>query len=192
MIDYIKGKLQHITGQKAIIEVGGIGYGIFISTDFFQNAPPSGSEIKIYLSTVIREDSQRSYGFLSEKQRELFEMFLNVSGVGPKTALAIVGHVTEDDLPRIIFENDANRLSKIQGVGKKTAEKICLELKDKWKGEPLSAMKFASSSVGTDAIAALVHLGYPYLRAEKAVKKVLDASQGCSADILITESLKII
>jgi Holliday junction DNA helicase RuvA len=192
MIDYIKGKLQHITAQKAIVEVGGIGYGIYIPSDFFQHAPQSGSEVKIFISTIIREDSHRSYGFLSEKQRELFEMFLNVSGVGPKTALAIVGHITEDDLPRIIFENDATRLSKIQGVGKKTAEKICLELKDKWKGDSLSSLKFATSNVGTDAIAALVHLGYPYLRAEKAVKKILDSSQGCSADILITESLKII
>ena len=192
MIDYIKGKLQLITMQKAIIEANGIGYGIFISSDFFQHAPPTGSEVKIFLSTVTREDSHRSYGLLSERQRELFEMFLNVSGVGPKTALAIVGQVTEEDLPRIILENDANRLSKIQGVGKKTAEKICLELKDKWKGDPFASMKFASSSIGTDAIAALVHLGYPYLRAEKAVKKILDSSKGCSADILITESLKII
>lgn len=182
MLEYIRGKLTSSTPEKAVVEIDGLGYRVYIPFSTYAKLPAAGQEVLLYVSTVIREDHHRRFGFISQNERDLFEEFNQISGVGPKTALALVGNIDIVDLQAAVAQKNINALCKVPGIGKKTAERLVIELKDRLK--KLSMPPAAITSIGReapaieDAIAALINLGYPLPRAQKAVKLVIDHSEG--------------
>ena len=180
MFEYIKGILTESNPSQVTIEAYGIGYLLLIPLNNYSKLPQVGEPFTIYVSTVIREDSHKNYGFLTRDQRNLFENLINISGIGPKTALALLGHMEIDDLQSAITQGSSTLLSKIPGIGKKTAERLIVEMRDKIKkldgklsSHPLSNKEGVSGVIG-DAINALIHLGYHPSQAEKAIKIALD------------------
>jgi Holliday junction DNA helicase RuvA len=185
MYEYIKGTLIESTPSKAILETQGIGYSLLVPFNNFSKFPPLGSMVTLYVSFVVREDSQKLYGFLTQHERDLFENLLNVSGVGPKTSLSLVGHMEIHDLQTAISQGNTQLICKIPGIGKKTAERLVVDLRDKIKKgmyqstetRLLSNITEEKGAV-TDAISALINLGYNSSQAQKAIKAALDKTSG--------------
>ena len=177
MLEYVKGVLVDATPNKAVIDVNGVGHGLFIPLSTYSNLPQVGEEVLLYISTVIREDSHRHFGFLSRAERDLFEMVSDVSGIGPKTALALIGHLDHADLESAITHANVTLLSKIPGIGKKTAERLIVEMRDKIHKKlkhiaPSIPVK-GKDNLNQDAMSALMNLGYNTLQAQKAVQQAL-------------------
>lgn len=172
MYEAIQGTLKDKEPLKAIVETGGVFYRIAIPLNTYARLPSSGSPLFLFLSQVVREDAHTLYGFLSKEERDLFETLINLSGIGPKTALAIIGHMEIASLQQAIVSSDIRLLSKIPGIGKKTAERLIVEMRDKvgYKAPGASPQ----TNLSADAINALIHLGYPLLHAQKAVQAVLE------------------
>ncbi|MCP5506656.1 MAG: Holliday junction branch migration protein RuvA [Chlamydiales bacterium] len=185
MFEYLKGTLVSLHPHKAVVDVGGIGYLLHTPLSTFSSMPPIGKEITFYISSVIREDSHKNFGFLTLEERDLFEKISTVSGIGPKTALALIGHLDAQALESAITTANSTLLSKIPGIGKKTAERLIVELRDKvlkgLKKSPLPStpQKGISEEDQTvnDALSALMNLGYNSLQAQQAIKKVLAESE---------------
>ena len=197
MFEFIRGKMVQSIPSKAVVDVGGVGYGIIISLKTFQKLPNLGSEVFFYVAPVIREDGHYLYGFLTLDDKKLFEQLISISGVGPKTAIGILGHVDISDFQMAVMQGNAALLSKIPGIGKKTAERLIIELKDKFNNTSSAGVALPSgiqtSSVVSDAISALTNLGYHPLDAQKAIKKVLgNHSKEPSLSELITGALRSI
>lgn len=199
MIAYIKGLLQCITPISVIVESSGIGYRIFIPLSVFSRLPAQGNSIFLYTSHVIREQSQTLYGFLNESECVFFEQLLNVSGVGPKLALSLIGHLSIHELGQAIADHNVNILCKVPGIGKKTAERLMVEMKDKI--DSLISLNPSHLAVHTqadhrsqhmnDAISALISLGYNQATAQKAIKKTLtEIPESIDLSSLITSALK--
>ena len=131
MISYVKGELAAIEEQKAIIDVGGIGYGVFMPHQALAMLPSVGNEVKLYTYLNVREDAMQLFGFLTRDDLEVFRLLIGVSGIGPKGGLNILNQMTPNDLRFAVLAGDVKAISKAQGIGKKTAEKLILELKDK-------------------------------------------------------------
>jgi len=176
MYESMKGVLVDKTPLKAVLEIGGIGYRLAIPLSTYTRLPALEKTVQLFLSQVVREDSNTLYAFLLKEERDLFEVLITISGIGPKTALAIVGHMEMGAFQRAIAAADVRLLSKIPGIGKKTAERLVIEMRDKFKGgkkdKPLS-LSGAEGIVG-DAMNALLHLGYNPLEAQKAVQAALE------------------
>jgi holliday junction DNA helicase RuvA len=183
MFEYIKGTLAQASPLKVTLETHGVGYLIFIPLNNYAKLPSIGSQLTLYISTVIREDSHKNYGFLTTDQRDLFESLIEVSGIGPKMGIALLGHMEINDLQFSIVQGNAAAICKIPGIGKKTAERLIVELRDKVKkfGERGTASHhpFASGGQGviSDAISALINLGYNPIQAQKAIKTALGKSE---------------
>ena len=197
MYEFIRGKLVGSSPLKAVIDVGGLGYSIAIGLNTYSHLPQIGEEIILYLSFVVREDSQTLYGFLTLAARDFFEKLTNVSGIGPKTALALLGHLDLIDLQMAILHGNTALLSKSPGIGKKTAERLVVEMRDKIKQDknvPVSAIDMGDKKgFLADAISALIHLGYHPIEAQKAVKKVsIESSEEIDLGKLITAALKVL
>lgn len=185
MIGSIKGKIILKTEKFVIVETSGIGYKINASPDTLSKTKKTGEEIALWIHTHVREDSLDLYGFLSHQELEFFEMLINVSGIGPKGALAILGITSIETLRKAIGTGDTSYLTKISGIGKKTAEKIVIELRDKVGEE-----KSGSSLQGElDALEALKSLGYSQNEAREALKKV---NPDLDTNKKIREALKIL
>lgn len=198
MFEYIKGSLVSINPHKAVVDVGGVGYLLQIPLSAFSAMPPIGKEITFYISSVIREDSHKNFGFLSIAERDLFEKISAVSGIGPKTALALIGHLDSQSLESAITTANSTLLSKIPGIGKKTAERLIVELRDKvlkgLKKSPLPSTPQKGLSDEdqriNDALSALMNLGYNSLQAQQAIKKALaDFKEAPELSTLIREAL---
>ncbi len=178
MFAFIQGILKEKEPHAAIIETNGIGYRISIPLNAYSQLPLLESQTFLYLSQVIREDSHTLYGFLSKEERDLFETLITISGIGPKTAVAIIGHMETQALHHAIQTSDLRILSKIPGIGKKTAERLVIELRDKLKGSSKKDKHLpatgASQGIVADAINALLNLGYNALEAQKAVKTAMN------------------
>lgn len=182
MYDYLRGTLNGLTVSKATLDVSGIGFGIFIPLNTHsQLTHKLGEIVLLHTSFVVREDSHRLFGFLEKKEKELFERLSDVSGIGPKTALSMIGHLTISELEIAIFQQDVSTLLKVPGIGKKTAERLIVELKDKKNALKILLENEAKDSHLTplmeDALSALLHLGYHESVAQKALKKVFDESK---------------
>ena len=181
MLEYIKGTLVSISPHKAVVDVGGLGYLLHIPLSAFSAMPPIGKKITFFISSVIREDSYRNFGFLSVEERDLFKKISGVTGIGPKTALALIGHLDSTALESAITTANSTLLSKIPGIGKKTAERLIVELRDKvlkgLKNSPLQTTPRKGISEEdqrvNDALSALMTLGYNSLQAQQAIKKAL-------------------
>jgi Holliday junction DNA helicase RuvA len=174
MYEYIKGKLVETSENIAVVDVNGIGYRVMIPLNIAHHLLVLQKEILFYLSFVVREDAHTLYGFLKKEERDLFEILLTLSGIGPKTALSIVGHLDIDHLQSAIASGDVFILSKIPGIGKKTAQKLIIELKDKFKFATLPTSVNIKSNSVSDALHALMNLGYGMHQAKIAIDKVLE------------------
>lgn len=198
MYAFIKGELVSVTPVKAIVEASGIGYLIFIPPNVFGKLPQLGNQVFLHTSFVVRELSQTLYGFLSEHERDLFETLMGVTGIGPKLALSIIGHLPLHDLHRAVSNGDLPKLCKVPGIGKKTAERLVIELRDKLPdveshspSELSIQLSDPKSHKIRDAMSALINLGYNSMTAQKAIKKTLgDFSEEIDLPTLITHSLK--
>lgn len=188
MIGSIRGKIVLKTEKFLIVEAGGVGYKVAVSPDTLSKASKTGEEIFLFIHTHVREDSLDLYGFLDYQELEFFEMLLNVSGIGPKGALAILGITTIDTLRRAIGSGDTSYLTKISGIGKKTAEKIVIELRDKL-ASGISENSGTSLQGELDTLEALKSLGYSQNEAREALKKV---SPDADINTKIREALKIL
>lgn len=160
--------------NQAIVETAGVGYEVVISVPTFSDLPPLGSEVALHIHTHVREDQLALYGFLRAEEKQLFEKLITVSGIGPKLAITILSGMASAELGNAIRGNDLARLTKIPGIGRKTAERLVLELRDK---VPVSAQEVAAvapafSAVQEDVLSALVNLGYQRAAAEKALASV--------------------
>ena len=193
MIAYVNGILESIEEGLAIVDVGGVGMNVFISGSTMDRMPGIGEAVKLYTYTSVKEDSFTLYGFLSRDELSLFKMLISVNGIGPKGGLSILSVMTPDDLRFAIMAGDAGTISKAPGVGKKTAERITLELRDKIKATEDDMLRSSSavtlddltgeaSSARDEAVAALVALGYNSSDAMKAVRKVLAENDSASDD----------
>jgi Holliday junction DNA helicase RuvA len=176
MFEFMKGILKDKDPQKAVVEVNSIGYKLVIPLSTYSKLPNLETPVCFYLSQVIREDSNTLFGFLDTEERNLFEKLITISGIGPKTAVAIIGHIDMNTFQRAINSNDVRLLSKIPGIGKKTAERLVIEMRDKFKGSKKDSSMILSSGVDlvSDAISALINLGYNPLIAQKALDKVFE------------------
>lgn len=183
MISYIRGELVAVEKEKVIIDVGGVGYGIFMPESAMGLLPQMGNEVKLYTYLNVREDAMQLFGFLTRDDLEIFKLLIGVSGIGPKGGLSILSKLTADDLRFAIMSGDSKAISAAPGIGKKTAEKVIIELKDKLDIEQMlnpsdsetkSAIKTDSSAneVQSEAVQALVALGYGSTESLKAVNKV--------------------
>ncbi len=187
MYDYFRGTLVEKNDHYAVVDIGGIGYKLIIPSSLCDKLPHVGQNAHLFTSWIVREMSQTLYGFFSKEERDLFELLLTVSGIGPKTALGLIGHFEPSALEDVVRKGNAAALAKAPGIGKKTAEKLLLELKNRLKISSISS--FTSHS--HDALNALMRLGYSQNSAEQAVKKAL--KEGSSEEdlaTLITAALK--
>lgn len=185
MIGSIRGKMILKTEKFLLVETGGVGYKISVSPDTLAKSKKLNDEIFLFIHSHIREDAFDLYGFLSQEELEFFEMLINVSGIGPKGALSILGITTIETLRKAISTGDTSYLTKISGIGKKTAEKIVIELRDKVG----VALEGSSLQVEIDALEALKSLGYSGAEAREALKKV---SPDTNTNTKIREALKIL
>jgi Holliday junction DNA helicase RuvA len=194
MIVYLKGTLIEKAPSTVTIDVGGVGYEVFISVNTYDRLPASGQECMLRTYNHIREDAQILFGFIDDKEKNMFEMLLNVNGVGAKTALSILSGLTVNELSLCISENNVKRISSVHGIGKKTAERIAMELRDKIN--PFEALAGADSNhpentVTRDTVMALTALGFPQDKAVKMVQAVV-AKEGAPPDdteILLRKAL---
>ena len=172
MIAHLRGKLLAKHPNQAIVETYGVGYDIAISIPTFSDLPAAGSEVALHIHTHVREDALSLYGFLRLEEKRLFEKLLTVSGIGPKLAITILSGMPADEMIAAIRGGDVARLTRIPGIGKKTAERMVLELRDKLPpgGAPAEATAASTTPIEEDVLSALVNLGYLRATAEKALQ----------------------
>ena len=193
MIAYVNGILESIEEGLAIVDVGGIGMNVFISGSTMDRMPGIGEMVKVYTYTNVKEDAFTLFGFLSRDELSLFKLLITVNGIGPKGGLAILSVMSPDDLRFAIIAGDSASIAKAPGIGKKTAERITLELKDKIKVTEDSLLSQGGDSLDGDllgdnlsakdeTVAALVALGYNNSDAMRAVRKVLGTEEGAAAN----------
>ncbi|HJT87751.1 MAG TPA: Holliday junction branch migration protein RuvA [Bryobacteraceae bacterium] len=175
MIALLRGVLVEKHPNQAIVETGGVGYDVTIPVSTFTHLPDAGAEIRLRIHTHVREDALALYGFLTQDEKALFEKLIGVSGIGPTLAVKVLSGVAAPDLIQSIRRGEVERLVRIPGVGKKTAERMVLELRDKLPAasgeEPEAAAAPALSPVDQDVLSALLNLGCARPQAEAAVRK---------------------
>ena len=185
MIAKISGTLEHKLPSEITVDVGGVGYHIFISLSVFYRLPEVGEAVSLYIHTHMREDALQLFGFLEHKEKQVFLFLRSMAGIGPKLAVNILSGITADDLARALKEGDQPRLLSIPGVGKKLAERMIVELRDKFLTIPSEQVGWADGSqLMRDAISALVNLGYRRGEAEKSVREITRRGEGTLADVL--------
>lgn len=193
MIAFIKGKLADIQAGSVVLDVGGIGYRVQVPLSLQHRLPAQGSELMLYTSLVVRDDGFYLYGFQSESELDFFLKLLNVSGVGPKGALAVLSIYAPSELGRAIFGEDIALLTRVPGIGKKTAGRIVLELKDKLAGL-ITAADPESIGIGReiDALDALEALGYSLVEARRAVKEAQADLENPQVEQLVKSALRLL
>jgi len=193
MIAHLRGTLLAKHPNQAIVETHGVGYDVAISVPTFTEMPAAGAEVALHIHTHVREDALSLYGFLRLAEKQLFEKLLTVSGIGPKLAITILSGMPADEMVGAIRGGDLARLTRIPGIGKKTAERMVLELRDKLPapaGASGTSMSAAlANPVEEDVISALVNLGYPRAAADKALLAARDGKSPKSFEVLFREAL---
>jgi Holliday junction DNA helicase RuvA len=188
MIAHLRGRLLTKEPNRAIVEAGGVGYELAISIPTYSELPNSGSEVSLHVHTHVREDALALFGFLRVDEKRLFEKLIGVSGIGPKLAITILSGMSADFLVTAIRGNDLAALTKVPGIGKKTAERMVLELRDKLDAFTAAPAKPAATPVEDDVLSALVNLGYQEAASEKAIAAV-NGSQRASFDSLFKAAM---
>ena len=195
MYSYIKGTLVELGNDRIVVENHGIGYNIRIPQSILSSLPGTGQEVKIYTYTYIREGAMLLYGFLTKDDLQVFRLLIAVSGIGPKGALAVLSVLSPDDLRFAVLAEDDKAIAKAPGIGKKSAQRLIIELKDKlsledafaWKGETASEEIKAPAAVQTvkqEAVEALVALGYSATEAMKAVNGTEPTEESTVEEVL--------
>jgi Holliday junction DNA helicase RuvA len=196
MIAHLRGRLLAKHPNQIVVETSGVGYEVNISVPTFSELPANGSEVALHIHTHVREDLIALYGFLRPAEKELFEKLMTVSGIGAKLAITILSGMAADEMAGAIRGNDVGRLTRIPGIGKKTAERMVLELRDKLPAAAGTSTVAAPvmSPAEEDVLSALVNLGYAPAAAEKAlagvVKSGVGKSDGIKADRFRTDKFK--
>ena len=198
MISYIRGELVSIEDDKVIVDVNGVGFGIFMPAQSMNLLPSVGEEVKLHTYMNVREDAMQLYGFLTRDDLQVFKLVIGVSGIGPKGGLGILSKLSADELRFAVMAHDVKTISSAPGIGKKTAEKLIIELKDKLSIEDVLTREeesvttvsgHASNQVQAEAVQALVALGYGNSEALKAVKKV-SVLENTSVEDVLKQALK--
>jgi len=194
MIAHLRGKLLAKHPNQAIVETGGVGYDVTISVPTFSDLPGIGGEVTLHIHTHVREDLIALYGFLRPAEKRLFEKLITVSGIGPKLAITILSGMAADEMVNAIRGNDIARLTRIPGIGKKTAERMVLELQDKLATEGVaeSPVTPALSAVEEDVLSALTNLGYQRAAAERALASVEKNGKGSSFEVTFRQTLGVL
>lgn len=195
MIAWLEGRLLKKTADAVVVEAGGVGYRVFVTSQVLQKLPPEGSRVELEIHTQVREDAIQLFGFLDAEEREVFEALIGMSGFGPRAAVTVLSGVDAREFARAVCSGDLARLCLIPGVGKKKAERMVLDLKDKLlplaqphQGEPESAVANLE-----DLRSALKNLGFKGPEVEKAVGSLREkVVSGDGLDVLIPEALKIV
>ena len=199
MITYIRGILEGMEEDKVIVDVGGVGYGIYMAGTAMGRLPAPGKEVKIHTYLHVKEDLMQLYGFLTRDELRVFRLLIGVSGIGPKAGLNILSCLSPDELRFAVLAGDVKTISSAPGIGKKTAEKLILELKDKMSiedvleqaahgSEQSKEIEATDTGMQAEAVQALTALGYGSAESLRAVKKV---SVDCaSVEDLLREALK--
>lgn len=201
MIGYIRGIVEEMEPDRLVLDNGGIGYEIFIPSSVHDSGLREGEEVKIYTYLNVKEDALQLFGFLSRDDLQIYRLLLGVNGIGPKAALGILSAMSADTLRFAVLSDDAAAIAKAPGVGKKTAQKLILELKDKFSLEEAFEQKLANQQLAaegrnedrketsSEAVQALVALGYSGTEALQAVRKVPDA-ETMDTEALLKAALK--
>lgn len=189
MIAHLRGRLLAKHPNQAIVEAGGVGYDVVISVPTFSDLPATGSEVALHIHTHVREDALALYGFLRPAEKTLFEKLITVSGIGPKLAITILSGMPVDEMIGAIRGNDVVKLTRIPGIGKKTAERMVLELRDKLQAFVEAPAALPVSAAEEDVLSALVNLGYQRPAAERALAVASRNGKGGSFDALFREAL---
>ena len=193
MIGRLQGVLLRKEPPALMLDVGGVGYELEAPMTTFYELPAVGERVTLYTHLVVREDAHLLYGFVREAQRRLFRELLKVNGVGPRVALAVLSGLSDEEFSRCVAQEDIARLTKVPGIGRKTAERLVIELRDKLpKDIPLPASTAAGPAAPGDpvseAVSALVALGYKPNEASRAVRGA--STKGLSAEEIIRQALK--
>ena len=196
MISYVRGALDHKEPNRVIVDVNGLGYEVFVPLSTYQELPAIGDQVKLVTYHYVREDTMQLYGFLSSEEKEIFELVLSISGVGTKVALGILSSISVNEFRSAVAQGDMKTLTKISGIGKKSAERLVLELKDKIGKVRIDERmaSILSGGSGNDAVSALVlNLGASQAAAEYAVYRA-ERLLGEDADIenLIAQAVKLL
>ena len=209
MIEYIKGILTELNPTEAVIEAAGVGYGIAITLPGYSalvgKEEPSAashqpSEVKLFITEIIREDVHEVYGFVTKAERQLFELLLTVSGVGAATARMIMSAFSAEELRMLIATGNAKAMAKVKGLGPKTAQRIIVDLKDKAiklepsavSDQPSALFEVEENPVKAEAISALTMLGFASAASGKAVDKILKAQPDMKVEAVIRDALKML
>ncbi len=200
MITFLRGTLEESLPTQIVVDVGGVGYQVYIPLSSYDRLPTPGAPIKVLTHLQIREDAHTLYGFMTVPERDLFRLLVNnVSGIGPKLALAVLSGMSVGNFKNAVVSNDVSALSKISGVGKKTAERVVLELRDKlgvaatWEAASSAHAPSAEDTAVSDAVLALISLGYKQVDAHKAIKQTYKAGgEVPAAEDLVRMALKIL
>lgn len=187
MIGFLEGRIELSNDKYLIVNVNGVGYKIFISLNTFKNLPEKGEKVKLYTYLYVREDKMHLYGFLNQEELEFFEMLVSISGIGPKGALAVLTVASVKSLKKAIVSEESEILTKVSGIGKKMAEKIVLELKNKIENVFEEGEK---GHYDNEAIDALVALGYKLSEAREVLSKIPEDVKGIGQRV--KEALKIL
>jgi len=197
MITFLDGKLIMALPTQAIVDVGGVGYEVFIPLSSYDKLPAAGQGIRILTHLHVREDAQILYGFMTAAERDLFRLLVNnVSGIGPKLAIAVLSGMSVNNFKAAVVNSDVASLSKISGLGKKTAERIVLELKDKlgvaaaWEAASAMHAPTLEQEQANEAVLALIALGYKQIDAHKTVRELQEKGEAKPAEELVKLALK--
>ena len=197
MITFLDGKLVSALPTLATVDVNGVGYEVFIPLSSYDKLPTVGQPIRILTHLAVREDAHILYGFMTVPERDLFRLLVNnVSGIGPKLALAVLSGMSVSNFKTAVVNSDIAAISKISGLGKKTAERIVLELKDKlgvaaaWEAATAAHAPTPEQEQANEAVLALIALGYKLVDAHKAVRDLQTQGQAKSAEELVKLALK--
>ena len=198
MVTYIRGELVAIEEDKVIVDVGGVGFGIFMPATAMNLLPTIGEEVRLYTYMNVREDAIQLFGFLTRDDLKVFKLLIGVSGIGPKGGLSILSQLSPDDLRFAVMASDAKAIAAAPGIGKKTAEKLIIELKDKLSIEDVlnkvgetkvEASVSSTNEIQAEAVQALIALGYGNAEAMKAVKKV-PLTEELTVEEMLKQALK--
>lgn len=200
MIAHLRGVLLEKRPNQAVVDVGGVGYDVAISVSTYSTLPDTGAEVRLRIHTHVREDALSLFGFGSAEEKALFEKLIGVSGIGPKLAITVLSGLAAGDLVAAIRGGQTERLVRIPGVGKKTAERVVLELKDKLEGIgapavaalPAGDKGSAFTEIETDVLSALLNLGVQRAAAEAAIRKASAGGAGAEFDPLFRRALELV
>jgi Holliday junction DNA helicase RuvA len=196
MIALLRGTLLEKHPNQVIVDTAGVGYDVNIPVSTFSHLPEKGAEVRLYIHTHVREDALALYGFLTSDEKALFEKLIGVSGIGPTLAVKILSGLAAPDLINFIRRGEVDRLVRIPGVGKKTAERMVLELRDKLPavsgGEAEAPSAAALSPVDQDVLSALLNLGCARPQAEAAVRKAKAAGGAVDFEPLFRKALELV